>query len=95
MTLEVLAGLCGVSTAYLSMIENGKRGLDPRYSMVLTLANALRVTPADLAPGMSADSSAGSDTVGKPPAAPLVRRDLNAPSASAGTGPMRISVRGS
>lgn len=77
MTLEVLAGLCGLSTAYLSMIENGKRGLDPRYSMVLTLANALRVTPADLAPRMSADSSASSDTAGKPPAAPPVGRNLD------------------
>jgi transcriptional regulator with XRE-family HTH domain len=57
MTLEVLAGLCGMSTAYLSMIENGKRGFDPRYSMILTLASALRVMPGDLAPGMPSDSA--------------------------------------
>jgi transcriptional regulator with XRE-family HTH domain len=59
MTLEVLAGLCGVSAPYLSMIENGKRGFDPRYSLIVTLASALRVAPAELVPGMP-DSTADS-----------------------------------
>lgn len=51
MTLEVLAGLAGVAPSYLSMIENGKRRLD-RYSTIISLAAALRVPPAELAPGM-------------------------------------------
>jgi transcriptional regulator with XRE-family HTH domain len=53
MTLEVLAGLTGVVPSYLSMIENGKRPLD-RYSIIMALAAALRVPPAELAPGMPA-----------------------------------------
>ena len=48
MSLSVLGGLCGVSAAYLSMIENGKRHLD-RWSTILALADALRIHPADLA----------------------------------------------
>lgn len=56
MTLEVLAGLSGKTAAYLSMIENGKRPLD-RYSLIVSLANALGVPPADLAPGASADGA--------------------------------------
>jgi transcriptional regulator with XRE-family HTH domain/tetratricopeptide (TPR) repeat protein len=52
MTLEVLAGLSGKTAAYLSMIENGKRPLD-RYSLIVSLASALGVPPADLAPGAS------------------------------------------
>lgn len=60
MTLEVLAGLAGLSQAYLSMVENGKRKLD-RYSMIVALAEALKVPPAELAPGISAspENSAG------------------------------------
>ena len=50
MTLETLGGLCGVSGAYICMIETGKRSLD-RYSMILSLANALRVPPSELADG--------------------------------------------
>lgn len=52
MTLEVLAGLAGLSSAYLSMVENGKRKLD-RYSLIITLADALGVQPGELAPGMA------------------------------------------
>ena len=53
MTLETLGGLCGVSGAYICMIETGKRSLD-RYSMILSLANALRVPPSELADGFQA-----------------------------------------
>jgi transcriptional regulator with XRE-family HTH domain len=53
MTQEVLAGLTGLTAAYVSMIENGKRPLD-RYSLIVTLAGALGVPPAELAPGMPA-----------------------------------------
>lgn len=49
MTLEVLAGLAGVSKGYLSKVENGKGRLD-RYSMIVALAEALGVLPGELAP---------------------------------------------
>jgi len=51
MSLEVLGGLCALTPSYLSMIENGKRSLN-RYSRIVTVAAALRVPPAELAPGM-------------------------------------------
>jgi transcriptional regulator with XRE-family HTH domain len=51
MTLEVLAGLAGLSSAYLSMVENGKRSLNS-YSRIMALADVLRVPPAELAPGL-------------------------------------------
>jgi transcriptional regulator with XRE-family HTH domain len=41
LTLQVLAGLYGVSAAYLSMVENGKRPVE-RYSLRMHLAAALR-----------------------------------------------------
>jgi len=50
MTAEVFAGLCGVSPAYISMIENGKRSAG-RYSLVVSLAEALHISPAELASG--------------------------------------------
>jgi tetratricopeptide (TPR) repeat protein len=64
MSLEVLAGLSGKSAAYLSMIENGKRPLD-RFSLIVSLAEALGVPPAELAPG----ASPGSGTADAPPPA--------------------------
>lgn len=48
MTLTALAGLAGVSPAYLSMVEHGKRALD-RWSTIVALANALKIPPAELA----------------------------------------------
>jgi transcriptional regulator with XRE-family HTH domain len=51
MSLAVLGGLCDLSASYLSMVENGKRRLDS-YSLILALAAALGVPPADIAPGM-------------------------------------------
>jgi transcriptional regulator with XRE-family HTH domain len=51
MTQQVVADLCGVSAAYLSMVENGKREAG-RYSLLLDLAAALQVPPAELAPGL-------------------------------------------
>src|SRR5579863_948668 len=58
MSLEVLAGLSGKSSAYLSMIENGKRSLD-RYSLIVALADALGVPPAELATGSPAEAASG------------------------------------
>jgi transcriptional regulator with XRE-family HTH domain len=52
MNLTVLAGLVGVSAAYLSMVESGKRNID-RHSLIIALAEALGVPPGELAPGMA------------------------------------------
>ncbi|MBV9013197.1 MAG: helix-turn-helix transcriptional regulator [Pseudonocardiales bacterium] len=46
-SLEVVAGLTGISTASLSRIENGLRALDSR-SEIVALANALQVVPSEL-----------------------------------------------
>jgi len=50
MTLAEVAGLAGVSAAYLSMAERGLRSVD-RRSMISTLAGALRVSETDLTGG--------------------------------------------
>jgi transcriptional regulator with XRE-family HTH domain len=47
MTLAEAAGLAGISTSYLSMIENGHRRLDSR-SLLNTLAEVLAVSVVDL-----------------------------------------------
>jgi transcriptional regulator with XRE-family HTH domain len=47
MTQQVLAGLCGVSQAYVSMLERGQRAIDKR-STVIALAEALRVSVTEL-----------------------------------------------
>ena len=60
MPLHVLAGMCNISAAYVSMLENGKRRLD-RYSTIVALANALRISPAELAPGLPESSFSNSD----------------------------------
>lgn len=62
MTQEVLAGLCGLTSAYISMIENGKRPLD-RYSQIMAVASALGVAPAELAPGMPASQARDDEPV--------------------------------
>ncbi len=54
MTLNVLADFSGLSESFLSMVERGQRPLS-RYSDIVALASALRVPPADLAPGLSAN----------------------------------------
>jgi transcriptional regulator with XRE-family HTH domain len=54
MTLTVLSDFSGLSISFLSMIERGQRTLN-RYSDVIALAAALRVPPAELAPGMPGD----------------------------------------
>jgi transcriptional regulator with XRE-family HTH domain len=50
MTLAEVAGLAGVSAAYLSMAERGLRSLD-RRSMISALAAALRVSETELTGG--------------------------------------------
>jgi transcriptional regulator with XRE-family HTH domain/tetratricopeptide (TPR) repeat protein len=49
LTQQVVAGLCGISAGYLSMLETGKRRVE-RYSLVTDLAVALQVAPAELVP---------------------------------------------
>ncbi len=46
-SLEVVAGLAGMSAAFLSWLETGERSLD-RLSLIVTLANALEVAPSEL-----------------------------------------------
>lgn len=47
-SLAAVAGLAGISPSYLSRLENGQRALD-RRSLIVALARALAVAPADLA----------------------------------------------
>ena len=51
MTQSALADFSGLSESFLSMVERGQRSLN-RYSDIIALAAALRVPPAELAPGM-------------------------------------------
>jgi len=46
-SLEVLAGLAGISAAFLSRLERGECSLD-RLSLIVRLAHALEVAPSDL-----------------------------------------------
>jgi transcriptional regulator with XRE-family HTH domain len=46
-SLSVIAGLAGISTPYLSMIERGQRALD-RRSLIVALADALEVAPSEI-----------------------------------------------
>ncbi|MCO1580124.1 helix-turn-helix domain-containing protein [Crossiella sp. SN42] len=46
-TLAVIAGRAGISAAHLSRLESGERALD-RRSLIVRLAEALEVAPADL-----------------------------------------------
>src|SRR5690349_16298025 len=50
MTQTELAGLCGVSTSFVSMVEQGQRLLD-RRSHIAAMAAALRVSETDLVGG--------------------------------------------
>jgi transcriptional regulator with XRE-family HTH domain len=44
---EVIAGLAGISSGYLSRLENGLRSLD-RLSLIVALAHALEIPPTEL-----------------------------------------------
>lgn len=63
MSLNTLAGLVNLSTAFLSRIETGERELRCK-SHVLALAAALRVTPAELIPWVLSENPAGRSRVG-------------------------------
>jgi transcriptional regulator with XRE-family HTH domain len=52
LSLEVLAGLAGVSAAFLSMVENGRRELNS-VATVIDIAAALDVSPSDLLPELA------------------------------------------
>jgi transcriptional regulator with XRE-family HTH domain len=56
-SLEVIAGLAGISASYLSRLEKGDRALD-RRSLIVGLAEALEVAPTEItgpSPGMPRD----------------------------------------
>jgi transcriptional regulator with XRE-family HTH domain len=55
MTQAELAGLAGLASSYISMIERGRRKLT-RRDHVNALAAALKVAPAEIAPSMIAGS---------------------------------------
>jgi transcriptional regulator with XRE-family HTH domain/tetratricopeptide (TPR) repeat protein len=46
-TLQVVAGLAGISTGHLSRLERGERALDSR-SLIVALARALNISPTEL-----------------------------------------------
>ncbi|MGH3911901.1 MAG: helix-turn-helix domain-containing protein [Pseudonocardiaceae bacterium] len=46
-TLEVVAGLAGISPSYLYRLEAGERSLD-RLSTIVVLAQALQIAPSEL-----------------------------------------------
>lgn len=46
-SLNVIAGLAGISASYLSRLESGERALD-RRSLIVALANALEVAPSEI-----------------------------------------------
>lgn len=46
-SLEVIAGLAGISAPTLSRIENGKQALDS-LSQIVGLAEALQIAPSEL-----------------------------------------------
>ncbi|MBV9058095.1 MAG: helix-turn-helix domain-containing protein [Pseudonocardiales bacterium] len=48
MSLRVVVELAGISAGHLSRIENGQRALD-RRSLIVALADALQVSPTELA----------------------------------------------
>lgn len=64
-SLDVVAGLAGISPSYLSRIERGERTLD-RRSLIAALARALDVTPVDIvgpAIPVTADTGIADDQV--------------------------------
>lgn len=69
LTQQVVADLAGISTSYLSMIENGQRPID-RRSTLEALAAALRVSPVDLGAlpigGPARDEQLGAALAGLP-----------------------------
>jgi transcriptional regulator with XRE-family HTH domain len=74
LTQEVLAGLVGRSTVWLSKIERGERVLD-KVSVLLALANVLKVRAGDLIDGIGLSPNSGGPL--KPPRGiPAIRRTV-------------------
>lgn len=60
-SLEVVAGLAGISASYLSRLESGDRALD-RRSLIVALARALEVAPSEITgAGLAAPGDARED----------------------------------
>jgi len=66
MSQTALAGLAGISPAFVSMVETGQRGLT-RASDILALADVLRVSPLYLADGRDDGSAPVPRTPGAVP----------------------------
>lgn len=87
-SLTVVAGLAGISPAYLSMLERGQRTLDSRR-LLFALADALQVSPAELT-GQPYPPSDASEAAGHA-AAQLLRavlRDVEIGETSGGERPL-------
>ena len=70
-----LAGLSGLASSYISMIERGRRGLT-RRDHVNALAAALKVPPAEIAPSMIGGSDEWAPAPPPACAFPPARDDL-------------------
>ena len=78
LTQVELAGLAGLASSYISMIECGRRGLT-RRDHVNALAAVLRVPPAEIAPGMVPGLEEWAPAPAAPaPAFPPLRDDIAA-----------------
>ncbi len=75
MTQVELAGLAGLASSYISMIERGRRGLT-RRDHVNALAAALKVPPAEIAPSMTGGSDEWAPAPPPACAFPPARDDL-------------------
>jgi transcriptional regulator with XRE-family HTH domain len=75
MTQVELAGLAGLASSYISMIERGRRGLT-RRDHVNALAAALKVPPAEIAPSMIAGTDEWAPAPPPACAFPPARDDL-------------------
>ena len=75
MTQVELAGLAGLASSYISMIERGRRGLI-RRDHVNALAAALKVPPAEIAPSMIAGADEWAPASPQVCAFPPARDDL-------------------
>ena len=74
LTQEVLAGLVGRSSVWLSKIERGERTLD-KVSLLFALANVLKVSPGDLIGGIDLPPN-GDGPLDPPRGVPALRRAL-------------------
>jgi transcriptional regulator with XRE-family HTH domain len=76
LTQVELAGLAGLSCSYISMIETGQRTLT-RLDHITAVAAALRVSPAELAPGtVPVPDGSGLPSLASAPGFPAARDEV-------------------